>query len=141
MKSRILAIAGNKQSGKTTCSNFLHGYQLRCHAIIENFKITEDGQLIVTTHILNENGQEEKADAMLDVNRKDLSFAEWAIYSMWPFVKSYSFSSPLKEIATGLFGLTEEQCHGTDKQKNTTTNIRWGDLPGANASKKNKRKR
>tara|TARA_Y100001973_G_scaffold100302_1_gene161159 strand:- start:3396 stop:4274 length:879 start_codon:yes stop_codon:yes gene_type:complete len=141
MKTRILAFSGSKQSGKSTCCNFLHGYQLRCQAIVENFSITKDGGLVVRTQVLNENGEAEEGDAMLDVSRQDIEFAEWAAYSMWPFVKKYSFAAPLKDIAIGLFGLTEEQCYGNDKQKNTTTNIRWEDLPTATSRKKNKRKR
>tara|TARA_B100000929_G_scaffold40337_1_gene28835 strand:+ start:476 stop:1345 length:870 start_codon:yes stop_codon:yes gene_type:complete len=140
MNNRILAFSGNKQSGKSTSSNFLHGYQLRCQGIIENFHIINSGELVITTNVINENGEEEKGDAILEVTRTDLEFAEWAIYSMWPFVKHYSFASPLKEIAMALFGLTYEQCHGTDEQKNTLTNIRWGDLPLA-TPKKNKRKK
>jgi hypothetical protein len=139
MNSRILAFAGNKQSGKSTSSNFLHGYQLRCQGIIESFYVVDTGELVVTTNVINENGDEEKGEAILDITRQDLEFAEWAMYSMWPFVKKYSFASPLKEIATGLFGLTHEQCYGTDEQKNTLTNIRWGDLPTANKKSKKKK--
>lgn len=139
MNSRILAFAGNKQSGKSTSSNFLHGYQLRCQGIIESFYVIDTGELVVTTNVINENGDEEKGEAILDITRQDLEFAEWAMYSMWPFVKKYSFASPLKEIATGLFGLTHEQCYGTDEQKNTLTNIRWGDLPTVNKKSKKKK--
>ena len=141
MKSRILAFSGNKQSGKTTCCNFLHGYQLRCQAIIENFSILETGELVVTTSVINENGEINKGDAILDVSRLDMEFAEWAIYSMWPFVKKYSFAAPLKEIAIGLFDLSQEQCFGTDEQKNTLTNVRWGDIPGIDVAKSKKRKK
>ena len=138
MQTRILAFSGNKQSGKSTYTNFLHGYQMRCQGIIDNFKIV-DGQLAITTNIINQDKEEEMAEAFLDVSRKDLEFAEWAMYSMWPYVKKYSFASPLKEIAVGLFGISEEQAYGTDEQKNTLTNIRWGDLPSPNKKPKNKK--
>jgi len=141
MKSRILAFSGSKQAGKTTCSNFLHGYQLKCYSVVEDFYVLEDGELVVSTDAIDKDGKIEKANAMLDISRTDLDFAEWAIYSMWPFVKNYSFAAPLKEISMGLFGLTNEQCNGTDKQKNTLTNMKWGDMPGITATKKNKRKK
>tara|TARA_R110000824_G_scaffold9932_14_gene44165 strand:+ start:5019 stop:5873 length:855 start_codon:yes stop_codon:yes gene_type:complete len=141
MKSRILAFSGSKQAGKTTCSNFLHGYQLKCYSVIENFYVLEDGQLVVSTDVVNKDGQTEKANATLDTSRTDLDFAEWAIYSMWPFVKNYSFAAPLKEICIGLFGLTDEQCNGTDSQKNTLTNIKWGDIPGMTVAKSKKNKK
>tara|TARA_B100000676_G_scaffold141614_1_gene140304 strand:- start:72427 stop:73314 length:888 start_codon:yes stop_codon:yes gene_type:complete len=140
MQGRILAFSGTKQSGKTTCSNFLHGYQMACHGIVEDFQIA-DGDLVVTTNIIDEQGREEKGNAVLDVSRTDLQFSEWAIYSMWPYVKKYSFAAPLKEIATGLFGLSHEQCYGTDSQKNTLTNIKWGDLPLKINNKKKRNKK
>jgi len=129
MKSRILGFAGHKQSGKTTCCNFLHGYQLRAQRIIEDFIITDEGKLVIDTDMVLPDGQQQKSKGFLNVKRSDLEFAEWAAYSMWPYVKNYSFSDPLKEISIGLFGLTREQCYGTDKQKNTLTNIKWGSLP------------
>ena len=141
MKSRILAFSGSKQAGKTTCSNFLHGYQMRCYHVIDKFFITDEGKLVISANVINPDGKEEKTDAILDLNRTDLDFAEWAVYSMWPFVKNYSFAAPLKEIAMGLFGLTKEQCLGTDGQKSTLTKIRWGDLPDFNGSKRKKNKK
>tara|TARA_R110002020_G_scaffold216442_3_gene424119 strand:- start:694 stop:1539 length:846 start_codon:yes stop_codon:yes gene_type:complete len=129
MKSRILALAGQKQSGKTTASNFLHGYQLRCHNIIKGFIVTDDGKLVIDTEVIRPDGQEETGKVFLDINRNDLEFAQWAAYSMWPYIKRYSFASPLKLIAVEMFGLTKDQCYGTDTQKNTLTNIKWGDMP------------
>ena len=130
MNSRILAFAGHKQAGKTACSNFIHGYQLRAHGIINTFNITTDGKLIIDTVLTNPDGGEERAHASLDVSRNDEEFASWAMYNMWPYVKNYSFASPLKEIAVTLFGLKPEQVYGTDIQKNTKTWFKWEDMPG-----------
>tara|TARA_R110000851_G_scaffold178869_2_gene325821 strand:- start:387 stop:1232 length:846 start_codon:yes stop_codon:yes gene_type:complete len=141
MKSRILGFAGHKQSGKTTCCNFLHGYQLRAQRTIDDFAITDEGKLVIDTDMVLPDGQEQKSKGLLDVKRSDLEFAEWAAYSMWPYIKHYSFSDPLKQISIGLFGLTQEQCYGTDGQKNTLTNVRWGDIPGITAPKNKKRKK
>ena len=57
MTTRILAFAGNKQSGKTTCSNFIHGYQLRSHNIVGGFSITEKGELVVATEFIDSKGK------------------------------------------------------------------------------------
>jgi len=130
MKSRILAFAGNKQSGKGTCTNFIHGYQLRAQLVIEDFAITEDGKLVIDTNMIGAGGEEEKGMGFLDVNRSDLEFAEWAAYSMWPYVKSYSFAGPLKQICTGLFEIQEKQAYGSDIDKNTKTMFRWEEMPG-----------
>lgn len=130
MRSRILAFSGCKQSGKSTCSNFVHGYQLRANDIIDGFSITSDGKLVVDTMMINHQGLQERAKAFLDVGRTDAEFAKWAVYSMWPYIKVYSFASPLKEIAVGLFGLSEKQAYGTDIDKNTNTHLRWENMPG-----------
>ena len=130
MNTRILAFAGQKQSGKTTSSNFIHGYQLRAHHIVDNFAITDQGELIVDTLLVDAEGKEESNKALLSVNRSDLEFSEWASYNMWPYVKSYSFAAPLKEIICGLFEVPTHQVYGTNIEKNTKTMYRWQDMPG-----------
>ena len=130
MTTRILAFAGNKQSGKTTCSNFIHGYQLRSHNIISGFSITDKGELVVATEFIDSKGDKEQGHALLDVKRVDLEFSEWAVYNMWPYVKSYSFADPLKNIATELFDIKEENIRGTDIQKNAKIPITWASMPG-----------
>jgi len=118
METKIVAFAGGKGSGKTTSMNFLHGYQLRSYRVIENFAISQRGQLIVKTDVEKEGGGTEVADTYLDVNRKDLDFIDWAMYNVWPFVKKYSFADPLKYMAMSLFGLKEEQVYGSQEHKN-----------------------
>lgn len=127
---KLLAISGKKSSGKSTLSNFIHGYQLRCFNIIDNFNITEDGKLVVETSIRN-NNKEEKGLAFLDVNRRDGDFVDWASYNMWPYVKKYSFADSLKIIAIELFNLTQEMAYGTEEQKNQIVpHLLWENMPG-----------
>ena len=131
---KILGIAGAKQSGKTTAMKFLHGYQLRLNDVVEKFLMNEDGDIYVNGVTINNEGEEEDTVGILDIERKDPEFMEWAEYNVWPFVKTYSFADPLKIIAIQLFGLTEKQCFGTDDDKNTPINIKWEELP--NVTKK-----
>ena len=130
--SNIIAFCGKKGSGKNTCSNFLHGYQMRCYGIVEDFGIVKDtGNLMVTTKALDEDGNEGTTTGEIDITRDDMEFAEWAAYNMWPFIKNYSFAKELKDICMGLFGLTREQVYGTDEQKNTIVeHLRWENMPG-----------
>lgn len=128
MITKVLGFSGRKQSGKTTSSNFIHGYQLRAFSVINNFCITDVGSLLVDTEIL-EDGKEVKSWVELDTYRKDQDFAEWASYHMWPYVKNYSFAEPLKIIATELFGIDREKIYGTDEQKNSKTHIKWENMP------------
>ena len=130
MEPRILAFAGHKQAGKSTCCNFLHGYQLRANGIINSFDILTDGSLVIDTIMIDSDGNQKTGKGALDTKRTDMDFAEWAAYSMWPYVKQYSFASTLKEIAIGLFGLKQENINGTNIQKNQTTHFNWKDMPG-----------
>lgn len=129
MNSRILAFCGHKQAGKTTASNFLHGYQLRASGIINGFDITSDGKLIIKT-VITDGQKEEESHALLDINRSDIDFAEWASYSMWPYIKNYSFAKPLKDIGIELFGLSPENIYGSNMLKNANTFFKWEDMPG-----------
>lgn len=128
--SRILAFAGSKQAGKNTCCNFLHGYQLRSHHIVKDFSISDEGDLVVDTVFVEADGTESTSQGVLDVTRTDAEFAPWAAYNMWPFIKHYSFAAPLKELSIGLFTLSEDQCFGSNAQKNSLTWLRWEDMPG-----------
>ena len=130
MKTKVIAFAGGKGSGKTTCMNFLHGYQLRCYKVIENFAISNRGQLIVKVEA-EQDGKTEITDTYLDINRNDVEFIEWAMYNVWPFVKKYSFADPLKQIAISLFGLKYEQVYGTEEyKKQVVPHLRWENMPG-----------
>lgn len=73
----IIAFAGRKQSGKTTCSEFVQKY---ANGLIEPFNN----------------------------------------------VKIYNFADPLKQdICMNIFGLTRDQCYGTDNQKNELVDCYW----------------
>ena len=136
MEQKILGISGAKQSGKTTSSNFLHGYQLRFYDVVEKFMMDDEGNLLVNTVGIDEKGAETEGMGIMDVERQDDDFCEFASAYIWPHVRSFSFADPLKSIAIQLFGLTRDQCFGTDEDKNTPTDIIWKDMPGKSRSKK-----
>ena len=129
--TNIIAFAGKKQSGKSTCANFLHGYQMRSQGIISDFGLSKEGKLLVQTEEMKNEKEVEQKLALIDVNRKDYEFAEWAAYSMWPFIKNYSFAEPLKQSALNLFNIPEECMYGTDEQKNQLQeHLLWENMPG-----------
>jgi len=128
--TRVLAIAGRKQSGKSTLCNFLHGYQMRCFDIIKDFVITNEGELFVNAGV-GEDGKEEDSFLKLDISRRDGEFLHWAEGVMFPFVKRYSFASELKKICVELFDIPHECCFGTDEQKNQVQeHLLWENMPG-----------
>ena len=127
--TNIIGFSGAKQSGKTTCATFLHGYQLRFNDVFSKFLMDEEGNLLVNAIQIDENGQEVEGLGMLDINRQDEEFLEYSLRNIWPYARSFSFADPLKSIAVQLFGLKEEQCFGSDEDKNTPVNIKWEDIP------------
>lgn len=129
METRIIGFAGAKQSGKSTCSNFIHGYELSGRDVVDSFLLTDTGRLIVKTDVI-EDGKESKSETFLDTSRKDEQFVEWAMFNMWPYVKKYSFADTLKEIAITLFGLSYEQVYGDNSYKNQRIpHLKWENMP------------
>jgi len=128
MSQKILGLSGVKQSGKTTSMNFLYGFQMRVNEVITKFLMNESGQLLVNATMMDESGKEIEEIGILDVERRDQDFIDYASMSIWPYVRHFSFADPLKIIAIELFGLSEEQCYGTDKEKNSLTNIKTHDM-------------
>tara|TARA_R110000824_G_scaffold162282_3_gene337907 strand:- start:444 stop:1181 length:738 start_codon:yes stop_codon:yes gene_type:complete len=123
MTQKILAISGHKRAGKTTCINFLHGYELQRNQVIEKFSLDSRGQLLVNATFMDEKGEEVQQMGKLDLNSTDPRFMEYCSNNIWPFVKSYNFADSLKSIAINFFGLTYEQCYGSEKEKNTPSPI------------------
>lgn len=135
MDTKVIAFAGKKQSGKSSAANFLAGYILTQAKRKEDwlplpktFQIDDNGQLIIDTKIVNENGVEECRNGILDLRNKDVRFIDFAEKFIWPYVKIYSFADSLKEVAGRLFGLTYEQLYGSDEQKNSLIGIKWNQM-------------
>lgn len=127
---KIIAFYGAKQSGKDSAAKFLLGYKLKQQGRLKKFFITEKGELVVNTAIfLNPDSDEYTENlGVLDTNRKDDMFVSWAWSNIWPYVKTYAFADPLKQIAMSVFGLDYKQVYGSDEDKNTLTNITWKDM-------------
>ena len=126
--TKILAFAGEKQSGKSSSGNFLSGLLLQEAGTIKYSKVNEKGQLIVNALYKKDDGSSYEADGILDLDRRDPEFHEWASRKVWPFVKLYSFAEYLKEISINFFGLDRECVYGTNEQKNSPTNIKWATI-------------
>ena len=45
MEQKILVISGKKQSGKSSLSNFIHGYQMLKNGVIKDFDLSDAGEL------------------------------------------------------------------------------------------------
>jgi len=128
--TKIVALCGKKQSGKTTLCNYLHGHEMKRHDIIEKFFISPEGHLVVNSVYYDENGKEFEEMGVLDLFQFTPEFTNFAGHRIWPLIKGYSFADALKEICINLFGLSYEQCYGSDADKETLTKLKWEDMPG-----------
>lgn len=124
---KIIVFAGSKQSGKSSTSNFLHGHIMKKNEQIKYFDISEEGQLLVNS-LVEENGQEVEKQGIIDINRKDYDFSQYAMYHIWPFIKSYNFADRLKESTCNIFGIEPALVWGSNEDKETLTNIKMSDF-------------
>ena len=117
MEQKILAFSGRKTSGKNTSANFLSAAELIKRSVIPEFRVDGSGNIILK----NELDQ----DFVLNLSTHYPPWVVWLKANVWPHVKIYSFADELKRVAINLFGLSWEQCYGTDEQKNSHTPIKW----------------
>ena len=127
----LIALCGKKQSGKTTLSNYIHGHEMKRHDLIDDFWITNLGNLYVKYGVIDETGAViEDSEGPLDLWQNTEEFYNYASTYIWPLIRGYNFADPLKEICMNLFGLTNEQCYGSDEDKNNKINFNWEKMPG-----------
>jgi len=112
----IICLSGKKQSGKNTAANYILGSYLLSMRQITCFRLDKFGIL----HCNANSHEFEVKEGEFNTIFKDLK------------IKVYSFADYLKEFCIDVYGLTYEQCYGTDQQKNSPTNLKWRDMPTYN---------
>jgi len=128
--TKIVSFTSKAQGGKSSSANFLFGMELMSLGHIEYFTMSEGGKLLVPLKT-DESGKIEDAevDFSLSCPKTDdpngLAFLENCV---WPAIKVYNFADVLKQTLMNVFGLTWEQCYGTDEDKNTPTKVLWANM-------------
>jgi hypothetical protein len=131
--TKIVALCGKKQSGKTTLSNYLHGHEMKRHDVIEKFFISPEGKLVVNCTFHDESGKEFEEMGVLELDQHNNEFYQYASRRIWPIIRSYNFADSLKEICVTLFNIPPECVYGTDEQKNQLQeHLHWKNMPGVN---------
>jgi hypothetical protein len=120
--TKIIGFSGKKQSGKSSCANFLYANFLANTNAFTKVIMNNFGQIEV---IKPDNSQH-----IVDVFdyyhlRPNIdTYILDVIQKLSGSIKVYSFADILKkQICIDILGLTYEQCYGTDEQKNTTTDM------------------
>jgi hypothetical protein len=125
-EQKILLISGRKQSGKDSAANWLAGYLLKKAGIIKYYELDEQGKLLINHKFVDpETNQEVEELGLLDLERKDIEFAEQASRSIWPHIKNEKFGNLLKDVLITVFGLNREEIYGSDEDKNKLSPIKW----------------
>lgn len=128
--TQIIGISGKKQSGKDTVTNFLHGYIMMQHDVINQFFISKYGELVIDVDKKNDNGSETIEMGVLDLNQKNEAFINYASNRIWPLIKKYSFADPLKEMLHVMFDIPLDNLYGTNEQKDQKIeHLLWENLP------------
>lgn len=126
----LLGISGKKRSGKNTFGNYFTGRRLKEVGAIQDFKINQDGKLIIKTEFMDGSFDW----GILDLDRRDPDFVQSAHQTIWPFVKCYSFAEPLKEMVIDFFEVSRESVYGKEEQRNAPTHILWENMPGEHSN-------
>lgn len=127
-EQKIIVLAGSKQSGKSSFANFLHGHLMKKNGVVSYFDIDEEGRLLVNAMQVDENGNEQEQQGIIDINQKGYDFAQYASYNIWPYVKSYNFADKLKMACVDIFGLDEKLVFGNNTDKEQLTSIKYSDF-------------
>ena len=127
--TQIIGFAGKKQSGKNTACNFILAMKLAEVGICQTSRLNDNGEIEVTD-ILGE-----KPADMEWIPFKDpyVDVAKLFENELKDYIQLYALANSLKQLAVDILGLKPEQVFGTDKHKNSLTNIRWEDMPGKEA--------
>jgi hypothetical protein len=127
METHILGITGRKQAGKNTVANFIIGLNLSALGIVRSkWKINNEGQLEIGD-LLGDT----RFEGVFDLGRQNDMMQSFRKDYTDDFIRLYSFADLLKKnVCIDIFGLTYEQCYGTDADKKTLTKLRWEDMPG-----------
>ena len=127
--TQIIGFAGKKQSGKNTACNFVLAVKLAEVGICKTSRLNDEGEIEVTD-ILGEKPADTEwipfKDPHVDV---DKLFEN----ELKDYIQLYALANSLKQMAVDILGLKPQQVFGTDKQKNSLTNILWEDMPGKEA--------
>lgn len=138
--TKIVAFAGKKQAGKSTAGNFLFGLEMWSivdsetkEPLISEFRVDEKGRLIIPVDFGGEKGVQ---PGIFNPTSREPAVRAFLNEFVWNTVKIYSFADILKEVCITLLGLTDEQCYGSNEQKNTPSKLLWENMPGLPTGKK-----
>jgi hypothetical protein len=125
----IIGISGKKQSGKSTSGNFILSLCMVNLGIANNVSISDTGKINVSDLLKNTayTGEYDYEKLCADTNDYILNKSKDILLS---HVRIYNFADILKkDICMNILGLNQDQCYGSDDDKNSLTDIKWENMP------------
>ena len=123
--TQILGFTGRKQAGKDTACNFILAVKLVELGIARSSRLADNGSIEVTD-VLNEKVPEKE---WFSFSSPDVDTGALFKDRLGAFIRVYSFAKKLKELSIDLFNLDPKLVFGSDKDKNTKTDLLWKDMP------------
>lgn len=133
--TKILVLAGKKQSGKNTAANFVVGYTItqkgrqgKPYLPIRFTIDDETGELIIGPPNNPALTEQPLSEHILNLYDSNPEVQMWLNDCVYPHVKLYAFADMLKATASSVFGIPDEWVHGTDEDKRRQTHIKWKNM-------------
>jgi len=123
MDKAIIAIAGCKNSGKSSLCKFITFVIARAEGYISDDPLS--GKFSCDNLV-----QLPKDDSKNNIYiTKNGSFFKNAELSRKPSVEVDSFAKPIKEMCVDIFGINPESIYGNEDQKKSLTHYEWKNIP------------
>ena len=133
--TQILGFAGKKQSGKNTACNYIIALKLVELGVSKKTRLAPNGMIEVSDIFGETKGEQE----WFEFSEKNLNIDKLFNDGVGQYVRIYGLADTLKDMCINVFGLTYHQAYGRDKDKNSETDILWGNVPTPNSNFKNKK--
>ena len=124
--TQIVGFAGKKQSGKNTICNYIVAMKLAELQVAEKTKLGDSGDIYVSDIL----GERKPDCEWIEFSEKNMNIKKIFDDFLGSYVKIYGLADALKNICIEVFGLTNSQVYGADKDKNTLTHIKWSSVGG-----------
>lgn len=133
MEKPIIAIAGCKNSGKSSLCRYVTYIMAR----VEGLLLNDPYSGIFTNKSLIQLPKDASKNVYIG---RGNSFYQQAVMTHEPSVVVDSFAKPVKDICINILGLSYSSVYGSDQEKNELTNYCWDKIPESIRSKFGDRK-
>tara|TARA_R110002012_G_scaffold214684_2_gene385777 strand:- start:4097 stop:4852 length:756 start_codon:yes stop_codon:yes gene_type:complete len=122
--TQIVGFAGKKQSGKNTACNYILALKLAELGVCKKTRLSEKG-VVEVTDIFGETLEDKE---WFEFCNENLNVSKLFEDHLGNYIRIYGLADTLKDLCVDVLGLTYDQAYGTDKDKNSKTNIRWSSV-------------